>query len=236
MIHQITNKIKKNQIKNCEKRQIIEIFEQFNAIFSIETVEKTDCTSQDDILDEITEYLNIINSNDYYNYECPNCKCTGFLKANTSYTRDIIVSHQGYLITGKIKLIVLKCSHCSELHKKDENVQQYHALLPEFIVPYHSYSGEIIINCLNDKINNNEKIPNLEEKYNASYQLIYYWIKIMKKYELVSSIILKMPNDIKCTIKQILSDYNIFVNKFYLNYYHPFFLFKKTCVPLAITP
>ena len=60
------------------------------------------------------------------------------------------------------------------------------------------------------------------------------------KIELSKNNIELVPLNVKYVIKTIISNIisqnSKFINRFYYNYYHPFFLFKSTCVPLCIIP
>ena len=124
-----------------------------------------------------------------------------------------------------------ECKHCKETNAK----QKYHALLPEFILPYHIYEASTIINAINDYFNN-VKINEIIEKKQITHKLFYDWLRGLKKYVLSSSVILKIKDDIKEVVTCIIENKFIFLNNFYDNYQHPFFLFKITCVPLCIIP
>lgn len=199
----------------------------------IVNIEKNEAYNQDfSILQEILDYEKTLIVNNYTNETCPCCKKEGTLSFHKKYPRNLVFNIGNYRINAQIDLIVLECSFCKEQHNK----QKYHTLFPKFVFPYHIFSENIILSSINDYLNKNSKIKDIENKYNISYQLFYYWIMIMNKYDMASSIILKIPCSISNIITTIISNIKIFLYRFYQKYFHPFFLNKKTCVPLAITP
>lgn len=219
-----------DKISKC-KQNINKIY-NLSSILEIISIEKTNLYSDSlDIIREILIYEETYTINDYSLLACPCCKKEGTLHFHKLYSRNIVFTIANYLITAKIKLIVLECSHCKKIKEK----QHFHTLLPNFIFPYHSYSSTIIFDSITDKFNNN-KIEDIINKYKISYQLLYYWIFIFNKYLLSCSIILKITIIISSVINKINEDRNKFLKLFYEHYFHPFFLNRKTCVHLAITP
>lgn len=198
----------------------------------IVNVEETDLNQDYNIIQDLLYYEETLVINDYSNLTCPYCKKEGTLSFHKTYSRNFIFNIGHYRISAKIDLIVLECFNCKEQHNK----QKYHTLFPNFIFPYHVFSENIILSSINDYLNKKTKIKNIENKYNISYQLFYYWLQIMNKYNMASSVILKIPCNINNIITNIIANRKTFLYKFYQQYLHPFFLNKKTCVPLSITP
>ncbi len=178
----------------------------------------------------IIEYL--LNTNSYTSFRCPFCKHNHCLTFHKTYKRTIIFCLYGYEITASISLIVLECSFCKNNKKSP---QHYHALIPDGIFPYHIYSGEIILDILFDRMIHKIKVQQIIEKNKISHQLYYQWIKEFVAYQLSSSIILNVKNDKEEILLALFHDPPNFFLQFFIQYYHPFFLFRKTCVSLAIT-
>ena len=182
-------------------------------------------------LEEVIKlYNNYRDCNDFSDLPCPLCKHKSLI-FHKSYERNLTYYANGELINTKINIIVCKCKYCEEV----DNSQKYHALLPEFILPYHIYEASTIIKSINDYFND-AKIAEIIEKVQITHKLFYDWLRGIKIYTLSSSIILKIKDDIKAIITEIIDNNSIFLNNFYNNYQHPFFLFKLTCVPLCIIP
>lgn len=175
-------------------------------------------------------YDNYRDCNDFSDLECPLCKHKSLIFHKT-YERNLTYYINGELENIKINIIVCECKHCKETNAK----QKYHALLPEFILPYHIYEASTIINAINDYFNN-VKINEIIEKIQITHKLFYDWLRGLKKYTFSSSVILKIKDDIKEVVTGIIDNKFTFLNNFYHNYQHPFFLFKITCVPLCVIP
>lgn len=219
-----------DKISKCS--QNIEEITNISAFLDVISIEKTDIINNSyDVLKEILSYEETYIINDYSNFICPCCKNKDTFSFHKLYSRNFVFTIKNYLITAKIKLIVLECSHC----KKYKDKQHFHTLLPDFIFPYHSYSSNIILDSITDKFNK-DKIKYITNKYKVSYQLLYYWITILNKYLFVCSIILKIPIIISNIIIKINENRKQFLKLFYQQYFHPFFLNRKTCKYLAITP
>lgn len=225
-----SNKFNEKIVK-CNKD--IDNIRSFSSILDVVNIDtNTDLNESYNILYTILSYEETLTVNDYSNFTCPNCKRKHTLQFHKTYPRNLIFNVGNYIVTAKINIIVLQCNHC----KNNKDQQHFHALLPDFIFPYHIFSENIILNCLDDKFVNNKKVREIESNYRIPFQLLYYWIKIMKKYQMVCGIILKIPIDLTNIIKGILNNKQLFLIMFYQKYFHPFFLFRRTCVDLAITP
>lgn len=74
------------------------------------------------------------------------------------------------------------------------------------------------------------------ESKRISHQLLYKWLNGLSAYRIVSSIILSISGNLKDILSLINKDRFNFYQMFFDKYDHPFFLFRETCVPLAIMP
>ena len=237
IINQTFHKIAKNyqkDINNVENNiENIKNFSEILEILSINKLKNEKPNLKDNILYYLKVYESILIINDYSNFKCPLCKKEHTLTFHKTYERNIIFHLNGYEIIAIIKLIVLECSYCK---KYNHNKQHYHAIIPDYIFPYHIYSSNIIMNCLIDHYLNELIIQEIIEQANISHQLYYKWLNEFNRYSLISSIILQTKNDIKEILKEIINRLEELQHSFYQNYNHPYFLFKKTCVSLVMTP
>ena len=144
------------------------------------------------ILNKIKDYETIRNINDYSEYKCPLCCKKEVLHFHKTYERNLIFYYDDCEIICRIDIIVLECSYCKE-HNKDK--QHYHALLPSFILPYHTYSSYIIMDTLYYGLTKEQFNKMLEER-NISYQLYYKWLRGLDKYKTSASTILLVKNEI----------------------------------------
>ncbi len=225
-----------NKLSNSifdKNTNIIDNLNNFSNIIEVIHINKLDFQITSNILKDIKEYENYIKANDFSDLKCPLCKHDNVLHYHKEYQRDLIFQINDNEIISKITITVLECSYCKKMNK---GKQLYHALLPAFIFPYHIYSGNIILDTLNKRLIEEEKIQQIIEKRNISHQLFYKWLKGFKKYSISASTILECDNNIIDIIKAIIKDPHSFLLKFFKTFYHPFFLFRLTCVPLVIMP
>lgn len=218
-----------NYYKNYSIKKIIDSID----ILSNAIITKNDNIPSDkNIIERIKEYASLRTINDYREYECPLCGKKEVLSFYKTYERNLIFYYNSYEIICKIDIIVLECSFC-----KAHNIgkQHYHALLPDFILPYHIYSSYIIIDTLYLGLTKGQILKIIEER-NISHQLYYSWLRGLDKYRVSASTILSVKDDILSVIINIKEDMYEFLSLFYLSYNHPFFLFKLTCVNLVIMP
>ncbi len=180
----------------------------------------------------IQRYYIFIDSNQFDDMFCPCCKQKGYLHFHKTYERNLVYKYNNQVISTKINIAVLECINC----KKKENKQKYHALLPDFIFPYHIYEASSIVTLIYLRLIKEQKIEELLNGLGITHKLYYDWLYKFKKYSLISSIILKVTKKIKTVIRKIYNLNQTFLIDFYQYYSHPFFLFKKTCVPLCLTP
>ena len=236
IIKQYLQKSYKNYQNDVEKVKInIENIRDFSNILEVESINKLNVSSQNDtsILYYIKVYESLLIVNDYSNFKCPLCKKDHTLSFHKTYERNIIIHLDGYEVIAKISLIVLECAYCKEYNR---NSQHYHAIIPDYIFPYHIYSSNIIMNCLIEHYLKELTIKQIIEQANISHQLYYKWLNELKKYLTVSSVILKTKANIKEILTEIKSRLEELQYNFYQSYNHPYFLFKETCVPLIIMP
>ena len=231
----IKNLFQKFEFEVNKVNNNIESIKEFTNIFNVECINKLDNNKENDtnVLYYLKAYEEIIKVNDYTFCKCPLCKKENTLIFHKIYERNIILHINGYEIIGKIKLIVLECKYCKKINK---GKQHYHVLFPDFIFPYHIYSSNIIMKALIDKFVIKLKINEIIERARISHQLYYKWLKEFNKYLMVSSILLKTKTIIEEVLTEIETRLDELQYECFENYYHPYFLFKKTCVPLIIIP
>lgn len=212
--------------------QLEDILNDFSILSDI-IINKTNHISDDNtILNKIRDYETIRKINDYNEYKCPLCGKREVLYFHKTYERNLIFYYNNCELICKIEIIVLECSYCK---KHNKGKQHYHALLPNFILPYHIYSSYIIIDTLYLSLTKGQIIKIIDER-NISHQLYYSWLRGIDKYKTSASTILLVKNEIIEVIIKIKEDMYKFLSEFYLSYHHPFFLFKLTCVNLVIMP
>jgi len=90
---------------------------------------------------------------------------------HATYDRYLISFEKGHTVTYLIIIIRYKCSSCGHTH----------AILPECIIPYQSYSLFFILAVLRDYFGGTITVQNISEKYDISVTTLYAWKKLFLK-------------------------------------------------------
>ncbi len=87
-----------------------------------------------------------------------------------SYERDLISIEKGLPITYRITVSRIICSSCCHTH----------AVLPEIIIPYGSYSLIFILSVLRDYYLSNMTVQELCDKYMIASSTLYAWKRLFQ--------------------------------------------------------
>lgn len=85
-----------------------------------------------------------------------------------SYDRYLISFEAGSSIIHNIKIPLIKCSSCDHTH----------AVLPEIIIPYGSYSLLFVLNVLRDYYLCSSTVRAICDKYQIATSTLYAWKKL----------------------------------------------------------
>ena len=97
---------------------------------------------------------------------CPNCDARHpEWKKHGVYTRYLLSFEGGCTATYQIKITRYRCLSCKSTH----------AILPEFIIPYKSYSFLFIIAVMMDYYTRSLTVEGICSKYNISKSTLYLW-------------------------------------------------------------
>ena len=104
---------------------------------------------------------------------CPNCGAKHpSWSYNGSYGRYLIsyqISYQkGTITNDAIDVTRIMCSSCKSTH----------AILPEIIIPFSSYSLIFVLSVLKDYYMSNKTVASLCEKYQISISTLYEWKRL----------------------------------------------------------
>lgn len=107
-------------------------------------------------------------------FSCPICRTKHpSWKRHATYERYIISFEKGESVTYQVLIIRYICSCCEHTH----------AMLPEFLVPYRSYSILFILSVLKDYFSKNLTIEKICVKYGISVSTIYSWKALFLKHK-----------------------------------------------------
>lgn len=126
-----------------------------------------DCKLKNTILYIKKLYRQSLQLNPLFLLACPYCGAKGACKKRGSYERSLVTFPDGKPEVLRLKIPRVQCP-CGKSH----------ALLPDFIVPYLSYSLPMILHILSDYFNRRLTIRGICEKYLVSPPLIYRFKKM----------------------------------------------------------
>lgn len=107
-------------------------------------------------------------------YKCPFCLAEHpDWKKHATYERYLISFENGCTVTYQITIVRYKCSSCGHTH----------AILPESIIPYQSYSFLFIITVMKDYFTRSLTVEAICNKYNISVSTLYSWKKLFLRHK-----------------------------------------------------
>lgn len=103
---------------------------------------------------------------------CPLCHALGQFQQIHSYERDLI-----YISCGKRKQISLsvprfQCTSCGHTH----------AVLPDILIPFGSYSLRFILTVLKEYLNRTVPVADLCLRWDIAISTLYDWIHLFQKH------------------------------------------------------
>lgn len=104
---------------------------------------------------------------------CPICKSTGNCHIHDYYGRNLIDFHLGKPVKSNLCVMRVFCESCSHAH----------AILPDVIVPYSSYSLPFILSVLGTYFSGLLTIDELCFRYGISRSQLYKWTRLWKKHK-----------------------------------------------------
>lgn len=96
---------------------------------------------------------------------CPFCGAKGCLSSHASYQRDLISFHNRKVLRHILSIPRVICSSCTHTH----------AVLPDVLIPYGSYSISFILTVLRDFSLHNTTVESLLSRYCISRSTLYSW-------------------------------------------------------------
>ena len=105
-------------------------------------------------------------------YRCPYCKVKHpDWRRHAVYERWLISYENGRTVTDRLEITRYKCLSCGHTH----------AILPELIIPYQSYSFIFIISVMRDYYTHSLTVEGICDKYDISVSTLYSWKKLFLK-------------------------------------------------------
>lgn len=99
---------------------------------------------------------------------CPACGCHGRWAEHGWYERSLIDHIGGKTVYSKIKVRRVRCESCGHTH----------AILPDYIVPYCTYSLFFILRVLSEYFWKLRTVEELCRYFNITPSMLYHWKKL----------------------------------------------------------
>ena len=99
---------------------------------------------------------------------CPVCESTGNLNIHSYYRRNLIDFIDGKTVHHEITITRVQCDSCGSTP----------AILPDFIIPYCSYSLFFILRVLGSYFLHLYSVEKLCEKFSITLKQLYKWISL----------------------------------------------------------
>ena len=107
-------------------------------------------------------------------HSCPWCNTKSpDWKYHADYERWLISFEGGVTVTYRLEILRYKCPSCGHTH----------AILPESIIPYQSYSFLFIIAVMRDYYTRILTVVNICDKYNISTSTLYSWKELFLRHK-----------------------------------------------------
>ena len=101
---------------------------------------------------------------------CPGCESAGNLKIHSYYKRNLIDFIDGRVVHHEITITRIQCDSCGSTH----------AVLPDFIIPYCSYSLFFVLRVLGSYFLHLYSVEKLCEKFSITQKQLYKWIALFR--------------------------------------------------------
>lgn len=111
-----------------------------------------------------------------HNHKCPFCSAEHpDWKKHAAYERYLISFESGRTISYLITVIRYRCSSCEHTH----------AILPELVIPYQSYSLLFILSVMKDYYIGSLTVADICAKYDISVSTLYSWKSLFLRHKKV---------------------------------------------------
>lgn len=101
--------------------------------------------------------------------KCSSCKSDSDYSRHSSYTRMIITVINGKRAEIMVSIPRVRC-HCGRTH----------ALLPDILIPYSSYSLKFIVSVIKSYLNRSGTVVELCNTWQISVSTLYSWIHLFR--------------------------------------------------------
>ena len=143
---------------------------------------------------------------------CPFCKARYLCSFHSSYVRDMIVIEKGSVVCHSLTISRVICSSCGHTH----------AILPDVLIPYGSYSLFFILKVLRLYFLHSFTIEELCSSYEISISTLYAWVHLFQKQKALWLGVLSDAAISPLSFLSLLMDTSSFTAKFFQSFFFSF--------------
>lgn len=171
-------------------------------------------------------YNQFLYSVNLYSLRCPHCKHRGNFVFNGKYLRHCISLENKVIKEEFFYVQRVKCKQCHRTH----------ALLPDCILPHHSYSYAFIMCVLGDYYIEKQKVCAICQQYQITHSLFYSWIRRFQKHKIVAALVQQLSSQKEESILQEIQRVSlpVFLKSFFDEHQFPYLHFIETYHPPGI--
>ena len=155
---------------------------------------------------------------------CPHCRAVGCFNDAPSYERHLITIEKDARVDYTISVRRVVCSSCMVSH----------ALLPDNLIPYGSYSIKFVLFILNSYLSRTTAVATFCETWQISTSTLYTWIHtFMNHYELLYGILNRLQWISYEALSKISLD-SFLTRKFFESFLFSFLQLRKTTTSVNV--
>lgn len=122
---------------------------------------------------DLSIFHSIYNDFSVHQKVCPFCHAKHSCSKHDTYQRDFIVLEAGKPVLHKISITRVICSSCGHTH----------AILPDILIPYGSYSLFFILKVLRQYFLKTISVEALCAGFQISISTLYAWIRLFRQHK-----------------------------------------------------
>ena len=140
-------------------------------------------------------YQDVADRYKHYDERCPHCGAKGKLKPYGSYYRHMVYYTDSKVEDKRIKVLRFKCKSCGKTH----------ALLPDILIPYSSYTLAFKLTVLLEYFKREKTVIQICEYFGIAVSTLYAWKKqLLDHKELVIGVMASKTANIVAFLREFI--------------------------------
>ncbi len=106
-------------------------------------------------------------------FSCPRCRAKGSVLPISPYQRYLISYEAGEVVRRIVDVKQMQCTSCRSIH----------AILPDCLVPYSSYSLSFMLTVLKEYFLEKTTVQQLCDHFQIAISTLYAWVKLFHRHK-----------------------------------------------------